>query len=345
MTALPAAGVTDFAPVLTAGCAWLCHGPQPAGRSLPGLWVGEAGVGLALLQAGQRLGDAALIAAPTARAQWVATQPFSAPGVMHGTAGRLYLQLRLWEATGAPDQLQAAYTAGKHLCATAVTVARDQCYWLLPSDFGGGTRSGYGQGAAGIAAGLLDLYAVTGVALFRRVAGAAARWLAQLARPAQADSRAWVWPMGPDQPPGPPGWEHGAACIGYFFHHAARLDLVPGAADLAAGAVRTAAWGGCWASAAADAGLVGDIEFLLDRGQTGDTATHRTEAYVLGRLLMTFLPPPTEAALTPTGSGSSRNRPLSWAAMAQIIPCLLRVADPTRATSGPLTPQALRTAP
>ena len=48
------------------GCSWLLDPPRPAGPVAPGLCVGEAGVAVALLRAGQVLRDPALIEAATA---------------------------------------------------------------------------------------------------------------------------------------------------------------------------------------------------------------------------------------------------------------------------------------
>ncbi|MDQ4143724.1 MAG: protein kinase, partial [Actinomycetota bacterium] len=104
--------------VLAEGACWLENALRPGGDPLPGLYVGEAGVGAALLRAGQVMGDQALVGAAAARGDWIATMPYSSPDLFNGTAGRLRFHLLLWEETAVPEYLAHAIAAGEALLAT-----------------------------------------------------------------------------------------------------------------------------------------------------------------------------------------------------------------------------------
>ncbi|MGH2583779.1 MAG: lanthionine synthetase LanC family protein, partial [Dehalococcoidia bacterium] len=251
---------------LAEGARWLAMAPPFEGELLPGLYVGEAGIGAALLRAGQVLGDAALIAAAAERGRLVASLPFRSPDLFNGTAGRLRFHLLLWDETGAADHLAAAVRAGASLLAVAQDTGNGGICWPMPSDFEGLTGAaylGYAHGAAGIADALLDLYEATGDTRLRDAARGAARWLTRLAQPTlgvSSDRRGLGkgyqpsvrtpdgagrgrsepalssakgspslkdgglgWPAVEGQAPSAPFWCHGAAGIGRFFLHAARL--------------------------------------------------------------------------------------------------------------------------
>src|SRR4029077_3323515 len=77
------------AEVLGAAAAALAHGPEePA--PLPGLYVGESGVGLALISAARMTGDNALIEAAARRSEIVRRFPHVSPDLFNGSAGRLW---------------------------------------------------------------------------------------------------------------------------------------------------------------------------------------------------------------------------------------------------------------
>lgn len=277
--------------VLADGARWLSAAPRPAGAPLAGLYVGEAGVGAALLRSGQVLADDALVAAASSRGEWIATLPFGSPDLMNGTAGRLRFHLLLWDATGAPEHLDHAMAAGEQLLATFDSAVDGERCWIIPPGYGdlsGIAPLGYAHGTAGIADALLDLYEATGEARFRLAAQEAGRWLARQALPALDDGTGLAWPMSPGGEPMPAYWCHGASGIGRFFLHAANLDLLPDAADLWTGAARAAARGARWAAPTQCHGLSGNIEFLLDAYQASGAAEYLVEARSLGRLLMAF---------------------------------------------------------
>jgi serine/threonine protein kinase len=277
--------------VLERGARWLVDAPRPQGTPLAGLYVGEAGVGTALLRAGQTLADDALIAAACARSTWIAGLPFTSPDLMNGTTGRLRFHLLLWDETGAAEHLDHAVAAGDHLLATADEPGAGECCWLIPLGYGdmSGTQPlGYAHGTAGIADALLELYEATADDRYRSAAVRSARWLARQAVPALDDGTGLAWPMTPGGEPMPAYWCHGAVGIGQFFLHAAAHQLLPEATSLWTGAARSAALGTRWAGPTWCHGLSGNIDFLLDAYQATSAVTYLDQARSLGNLLTAF---------------------------------------------------------
>jgi lantibiotic modifying enzyme len=321
---------------LSGGAAWLVGAPALAGEPLPGLYVGEAGIAAALLRAGQVLGNDDLVAAAADRAGWIASLPHRSPDLFNGSAGRLRVHLLLRDATGDPTALDAAIAAGDFLLETAELAAPDEAKWTIPAGYGGlsGTAGvGYAHGAAGIADALLDLWEATADERYLDAAVAAARWLRRLAVPVLADGSGLGWPSEEDDDPTPGFWCHGAAGVGLFFLHAARVGVVAGAGEIAARAARAVARGTRWASPTQCHGLAGNIEFLLDVYQSTGDPGYLSEARSLGALLETF--------------GHERDGRLVWPAelpwivtpdymvgYAGVAACLLRLADPARRPHG-----------
>jgi hypothetical protein len=277
--------------VLAEAARWLASAGRPEGSPLAGLYVGEAGVGAALLRAGQVLGDNELVSAASARGGWIATLPFASPDLMNGTAGRLRFHLLLWDETKQSEHLAHAVTAGEELLAASKEAADGERSWVIPPGYGdlsGAAPLGYGHGAAGIADALLDLYEVTGEVRYRRVVADAARWLSRQAVPALDDGTGLAWPMSSGGVPMPAYWCHGAAGIGRFFLHAADFNLLSADVPLWIGAVQSTARGTRWAGPTQCHGLSGNIELLLDAYQVSGNDMYLAEANSLGQLLMTF---------------------------------------------------------
>jgi len=128
----------------------------------------------------------------------------------------------------------------------------------------------------------------TGDDRFLSAARGAGRWLARQAVPVLDDGSGLDWPRTEGEPPFGAAWCHGAVAIGLFFLHAARLDVLPGAADVAARAARTAARGARPQGPIQCHGLAGNIEFLLDMNSVTGDAAYLAEARSLGRLLEAF---------------------------------------------------------
>jgi hypothetical protein len=277
--------------VLRAGARWLAVAPPFAGAPLPGLYVGEAGIGAALLRAAQVLGEDDLLAAATEKGRLVAALPHRSPDLFNGSAGRLRFHLLLWDETGHEEHLRAAIAAGEFLLTAAETPGPGERCWRTPDGYDGASGQamlGYAHGAAGIADALLDLGGVTGDARFADAARGAGRWLARLAQPALDNGSGLDWPSVAGGGRLGATWCHGATGVGRFFLHAATTNLLPEAADLAARAARTVALGARWAGPTQCHGLAGNIEFLLDMARgTGDRQWLR-EASTLARLLEAF---------------------------------------------------------
>lgn len=275
---------------LAGGADWLASTPVAAATA-PGLYVGEAGVAVALLAAGRRLGRDALVESALARLGAVAREPFVSPDLFNGTAGRLTAHLLALDATGDARQLAAARACGEALLAAAEDTAGGGVAWRIPDGYGGLSgiaHTGYSHGTAGIADALLRLAEATGEAAYRVAARRAADSLVRLALPAAAGT-GLEWPVAEGGEPLGPFWCHGAGGIARFFLHAARHDLVPGAARIAAAAVQTVVTGGRACGPTRCHGLAGSIELLLDvERETGD-ASHRAEAGSLAGLLRAFL--------------------------------------------------------
>jgi hypothetical protein len=322
--------------ILAEGGRWLTAAPRPAGVPLAGLYVGEAGVGAALLRAGQVLVDDTLVENAFTRGNWIATLPFTSPDVMNGTAGRLRFHLLLWDATGDPRHLDHALAAGQHLLATSSTTGKDERCWTVPPGFGdlsGAQPLGYAHGAAGIADALLDLYEATGEERFRAAARQAGHWLARQALPALDDGTGLAWPMSPGGEPMPAYWCHGASGIGQFFLHAAAIDLLPEAVDCWMGAAEATARGTRWAAPTQCHGLSGNIEFLLDAYQASSDPDYLADARLLGQLLIAFR----------SDDGGNLRWPSDWpwifspdymVGYAGVAMALLRLADPEHRPRG-----------
>lgn len=308
----------------------LAAAPPPDGRPALGFYTGEAGIGAALLRAGRQLDDAALIAAAAERGRTLAAQPQVAHDLMDGSAGRLRFCLLLWDALGDDAQLQAAIAGGAALLAAADEAGPGELCWRTPESYaelGGKVCLGYGYGAAGIGDALLDLFEATAAPRFLAAAQSAGRWLARLAVPALEDGSGLAWPRCAGEPAAPGFWCHGAMGIGRFFLHAAALDAIPHAAEIAERAARLVARGTRAAGPTQCHGLAGSIEFLLDMFQATGDARYLNEARSLAQLLETFLAE-RDGRLVWSERAPEPLTPSYMAGYAGVLACLLRLADP-----------------
>ena len=284
-------GVPAHRVVLGRGARWLADARRPEGEPLPGLYVGEAGVAGALLRAAQVLGDPDLMQRALSRGREVAQLPHASPDLFNGSAGRLRFHLACWDETQESEDLRHAVDAGEHVLATAEEAGDGTWCWRIPPGYGamsGQAYLGYAHGATGIADALLDLFEVTGDERFLDAVCRSGRWLARMAEPALDDGRGLSWPTTEGGAPAAAYWCHGSAGIGRFFLRASALELLPVAADMAAGAVTTTAWGVRWAPPPQCHGLAGAIELLIDAYQTSGDTARLGEARELGRLLEAF---------------------------------------------------------
>jgi serine/threonine protein kinase len=268
--------------------AMLPHSDPP----LPGLYVGEAGVGAAFLLAGQVLEDDALIALAVERSRCISRLPHISPDVMHGTAGRLLFHLLVWDETQEPEHLSAALACGEHLIQTAQIRELGEICWTLPAAFEGFSQSaypGYAHGVAGIADALLDLFEVAGDERLIPIIQGAVRWLRRLAIPTLADQSGLNWPVTEDKNVSSyASWCHGSTGIGRFFLHASRYTWLPGAIDMATCAAKTVTRLTKSGGPTLCHGLAGSIEFLLDMYQETHNASYLAEAQTFGQILEAF---------------------------------------------------------
>jgi predicted Ser/Thr protein kinase len=316
---------------LARGAHWLAVAPPFAGEPLAGLYVGEAGVGAALLRAGQVLGTAAPIAAAVEKSRLIASLPYASPDLFNGTAGRVRFHLWLWDQTGDDAHLSAARAAGAALLAAADRTAGG-VRWVLPEGYGsmsGTAPLGYAHGTAGIADVLLDLFEATGDLAARDAAAGAARWLGGLAAPSLDDASGLSWPSTEGDEPFLPWWCHGATGIGRFFLHARALGLIPEAGTLVTGAARAVAHGARALAPSQCHGLAGSIEFLLDVYQATGNGVWLDEAQTLARLLEAY-GAERDGCLVFSAEAPGVFTPDYMVGYAGVAVCLLRLADPER---------------
>jgi serine/threonine protein kinase len=182
---------------LAGGARWLARAPRLPGPPLPGLFVGEAGIAIALLRAAQVLRDAELLAVANDRARWISTLPFRSPDLFNGVAGRIWFHILMWDETGVSEHLHSAIRGGEWLLDHAELGPDGGAKWTIPEGYGGlSGRAYYGRahGAAGIADVLLDLFEISREKKFLDCATSAMTWIAKAAIPVLRDGRGLDWP-------------------------------------------------------------------------------------------------------------------------------------------------------
>lgn len=320
---------------LAEAAAWLVKAPRPEGPMNPGLYVGEAGVGLALLHAGKTLEDEGLVQAALERARAVAPLPFASPDVFNGTAGRVRFHLEVWRRLDSAENLQAALTAGDALLYSAQRSEAGELKWAIPPGYeglSGNIQLGYAHGAAGIADTLLELYEATREQRFLEAARGAGRWLLSQAAPALEDGSGLCWPSQAGAAPHAAFWCHGSAGVGKFFLHAARLEALPEAASVVERCFKTVARGTRWANPVQCHGLSGNLEFLLDVYQATRKPEYLAEVHELAGFLQAFAVEK-EGHLYWPAENPFLLSPSYMVGYAGVAACLLRLAEPEQRAS------------
>lgn len=315
---------------LATAADWLRTQPDPAGTPLPGLYIGEAGIGTALLRASQVLGDMHLTSAAAERGPQIAALPHRSPDLFNGTAGRLRFHLWLYDALRDSEHLRAAISAGEHLIASAEVRAPGELAWTIPSGYqrlSGQAYLGYAHGAAGIGDALLDLFEASGDERFLAAARGALSWLERLAQPVLNEANGLSWPAVEGESLTQAYWCHGAAGIGRFFLHAAALDVWPSAASCARRAAHTVVHLTRSANPTQCHGLAGSIEFLLDMFQITGEPQYLGEAAGLARLLEAFIVK-RDGLLLCSSEQPTLFSPDYMVGYGGVAVCLLRLADP-----------------
>jgi serine/threonine protein kinase len=283
-------GVPKWLSLLNEGTRSLANVPMDRRSSLTGLYAGEAGVGVALLRAGQVLGSQELIDWALDCSHHISMQPFAGPDLLTGAAGRLRFHLMVWAATQIKDHLQHAIRAG-HWLLDHATTSQDHMYWLLPQGYGelsGSACLGYARGAAGIADALLDLSEVAGEQRFLAATQCCTNWILSFAVPALEDGSGLCWPRLPGEMPRGAFWCHGASGIGRFLLHVFNAGLREDGLDLVSRVAETVHRGTRWADPTQCHGLSGNIEFLIDLYQSTNNPKHLQAARSLASILETF---------------------------------------------------------
>jgi lantibiotic modifying enzyme len=231
-----------------------------------GFHGGGAGVGCALVLAGQELGEAEAIAAGRALLLNLPTDHSIADltDIIGGIAGTVMALAHAADSLGGDDELLArAGEFAERLMARGQRDARGTLSWRTLGD----TRAnltGFAHGTAGIAHALLLLDALKPDSALRDAAAGAFAYEAATFDSVQAN-----WPdyrLLPGQPPGPVGcavaWCHGAPGIvrsRLFAETCGGFDV---AAEIDAGLGSTARYGGQWLRAP-------DADFTLCHGMFG----------------------------------------------------------------------------
>ncbi len=241
----------------------------------PGLLVGESGVGLVLLDAFTRHGDARDRATAREIAHRVATRAAASPDITYGDAG---IALFLARACREFDEsaLREALASRVSPLLAASTVEGGLRWWRFAAGvptFGDQVPLGYAHGVAGVADALL---AASRALDDRRLQPAIFECAAFLRdRAVATDDGGLTWPNVDGARPTMIVWCHGAAGIARFFLNLSDVD--PSALDVAVRAARTVLATGDGLGATWCHGLGGAIEALLDVGEAC-----RDEALVRG---------------------------------------------------------------
>lgn len=316
---------------LEGGVRWLLSGQRLSGEPMAGLYLGEAGVAISLLRAGQVLGEPSIIEAASSLGKWVATLPHETPCMFTGTAGRLRHHLILWDATSDPEHLRHAMDCGELLLSQANPDTNNGISWIMPGEHGPGAPNvGYAHGAAGIGDALIDLYDATKDDRYRDAVAGACRWIAGMASSIQNDELDCLnWPRTERSDLSEGFWCHGAAGIGTFMLRAARIGAVDGAFKMAHRAAITVARTVRWAMPIHCHGLAGNIGFLLDMHQATGDPSYLAEANSLGELMRSFSTE-VDGLFVFACEAPNKFSPTYTIGFSGIAMCLLRLADPSR---------------
>ncbi|MER5928970.1 class IV lanthionine synthetase LanL [Streptomyces sp. NPDC002054] len=253
---------------------WISRRVGREPRILPGLYYGRSGTAWALLDAGELLGDTALLAHAKDLALRV---PVRRPGpdICHGVAGAGMTHLRFWEATGEERYLDRVRQAADHLSSAAVRT-EGSVLWPVPGELLSSpsdiTHYGFAHGAAGIGAFLLAAARATGTTGYGELAAEAARTLLALA---EVEEAAAYWRSGEKNSPRKTHWCSGSSGVGTFLvrmWQETGEDAFREAAHGAAVAVRRSRW---HVGTSQCHGLAGDGEFLLDLAEACGTDIYR----------------------------------------------------------------------
>lgn len=206
---------------------------------LPGLLIGEAGVGLLHLTLHHLLGDSIWLQRASQVSDTVSAIPYESPDLVHGAAGRGLFHLWLYRYSREPRELLRSLAAARHLAATCEHSPAGPL-WRIPDGFGGlGGQAVYGlaHGSAGVAYFLAELQAESNGKEFEPLLKDVARSLQDAARQNQKFGVV-DWPDAPEGQFRSGVWCHGSAGIAFAFLKLANCLNEPGFLETA----KQAAW-------------------------------------------------------------------------------------------------------
>lgn len=247
-------------------CDWLLSAHHRAGNFLPGLYVGESGVGMFTLLVGITLQSDYHIQHSIKIADQVYEYLPSSPDLFNGLAGCGMYLLILSEVTGNDAILGKAVDIGERLIKMAES-HDDECSWVIPSGYGSLSHSkciGFAHGAAGIGYFLIELFEATGHEKFREVAVKTATFILRNGKPVLNDGTGTNWPDTVGGDIQSLFWCHGAAGVVRFFTRLYEICRDSAYLDAAKKAGLLVANGGRWLNPTQCHGLSGNIECLLD---------------------------------------------------------------------------------
>ena len=312
------------------GVHWLVSSRPFPGAVVSGLYAGEAGVGAALLRAGQVLERPSLIEKAASVSVCIAQERSASPDAFSGSAGQMRFHLLVWQETNDEAHLERARRIGSELLTSAETPTSDERCWILPSghgDLSDRAFLGYAHGAAGIADCLIDLHEATREGRFAVAARQAARWILGQLSTASSTNGELEWGGGGRRLPGT--WCHGAAGIGRLMVRLSHSGIWPDAAYAAESAARYVARSTRVLGPSRCHGLAGSISFLLDIYQaTGDSGYLRAARSL--ELLMYSFRAMREGRLTWGSGPAGLITPDYMIGYAGVATCLLRLGDPDR---------------
>jgi serine/threonine protein kinase len=300
------------------------HLRTPSSADHGGLYAGPAGVGLALLRAGQVLGDQNLITESLDLSRAVARAPSVGCDLVSGLAGELRFHTLVAAATRRPAAAAAAEECARLLVERARSDG-DEAWWPRNTDLGpGAAQIGYAHGAAGIADALLEHHEQTGSEVPIETIRSAIRWIA---RSATASGEGLDWPASSGGVPGAPMWCHGATGVARLLLRASRHAALGLEHDLLSRATVAIAAARSTIGPVACHGLAGSIDLLIDAWrETGDAAA-LSQARELGALLRAYVRRAPTGAIA-TGDSPHRADPSLMTGYAGVALAFLRLSDP-----------------
>jgi hypothetical protein len=302
----------------------------PVASDSGSLYMGQPGIALALIRAGEVLGDQAMVADGLNRARCAAEIPHHEADLLLGAAGRLRFQVWVWRRTNNPTDLKTAESTARWLIENAFERNDIEGYFWrshrVPAD--SPPFLGYGHGIAGIGDALLDLYRFNHDPTLWAVIERIATTLHNTAVPIlEGQGVNWHKMLGDgimlDR------WCHGAPGIGHFLLNLTDFDDSPRLRNLTRACLDTTAYGSAYLTPCLCHGLAGSIELLLHGIQTTGDPHDWCHIRRLWGLLDDF------RDIHPTGI-SWRNHHFQSGDSALmtgsggVLLCLLRLLDPQR---------------